>query len=73
MTFAARLAVVRNRMGWNAKEAAVMCGLPSQSWRNWETGKHPHDYERVCIAIADHTGVSLRWLALGDNGADYFA
>jgi len=64
--FAARLALVRNRMGWNLKEAALACGLPPSSWTNWETkGKRPHDYVQVCQAIANRTGANFEWLALG--------
>lgn len=63
--FAARLALVRNRLGWNAKEAALACGLPAQSWRNWESGKRPHDYAKVCQLIAARTGANVEWLALG--------
>lgn len=62
LTFPARLAVVRNRMGWNAKEAALACGLPQQSWRNWEAGKRPHDYELVCKKIHERTRCNLGWL-----------
>ncbi len=35
-TFGARLALVRQRMGWNLKEAALACQLPQGSWREWE-------------------------------------
>lgn len=64
--FAARLALVRNRMGWNLKEAALACGLPPSSWMNWETkGKRPHNYVQVCQTIANRTGASFEWLALG--------
>jgi hypothetical protein len=28
LTFGARLALVRHRMGWNIKEAAAACDLP---------------------------------------------
>lgn len=64
--FAARLALVRHKMGWNAKEAALACGLSAQSWRNWETGgMRPHDYAQVCQAIAARTGANVEWLALG--------
>lgn len=52
-------------MGWNAKEAALACGLPAQSWRNWEAGKRPHDYIDVCRKIATRTGCSAEWLAMG--------
>lgn len=34
--FGARLAAVRNKMGWNAKEAALACGIAQGSWREWE-------------------------------------
>lgn len=67
LTFAARLALVRNRMGWNAKEAALACGLPAQSWRNWEATKRPHDFEAVCRKIADRTGCDLAWLMGASN------
>jgi len=43
LTFGARLALVRHKMGWNIKEAATSCGLPAQSWRGWEVdGREPH-------------------------------
>ena len=67
MTFPARLALVRNRMGWNAKEAAFACGLPAQSWRNWEAGIRPRDLVEVAKQIAEHTGCSAAWLAMGDT------
>lgn len=70
LTFPARLAVVRNRMGWNAKEAALACGLPAQSWRNWEAGKRPQDYEAICKKIHERTGCNLPWL-MGSVTAAY--
>lgn len=63
--FSARLALVRNRMGWNVKEAALACGLPAQNWRNWEQGKLPQSMPRVCGDIARSTGVDPHWLAFG--------
>lgn len=66
LTFPARLAIVRNKLGWNAKEAALACGFPAQNWRNWEAGKKPHDYEQVCQQIHERTRVDLRWL-MGAN------
>ena len=60
-----RLAQVRNRMGWNAKEAAVACGFPAQSWRNWEAGQQPRDLVGVCERISDVTGVNVEWLMRG--------
>ena len=68
-SFASRLALVRHEMGWNSKEAALACGLPASSWRNWEAGKRPHDYEKVCKAISDRTGADLIWLSLGQQSA----
>ena len=64
--FATRLALVRHRMGWNAKEAALACGVSAQSWREWELqGRRPRDYENVCKQIAARTGVDLVWLMTG--------
>jgi DNA-binding XRE family transcriptional regulator len=67
MTFPARLVLVRNRMGWNVKEAALACGLPPQNWRNWEEGKRPHDFLKVCQQISAHTNADLDWLVWGDE------
>ena len=73
LTFKARLALVRNHMDWNTKEAALACGLPPQSWRNWEKGFKPRDYASACALIADRTGVDRDWLAFGmteDQGSN---
>jgi len=62
--FGARLAMVRQGMGWNVAEAASACGLPIASWRRWERDNdRPRDYMRVCQAIAAKTDVDLAWLA----------
>lgn len=65
--FGARLALVRQRMGWgNVKEAAVACGLPVESWRNWERdNREPRNYLEVCRTISNATGVSFMWLLTG--------
>ena len=66
-TFAARLALVRQRMVWNIKEAARECTLSDSSWREWElSGRLPRDYETVCKQIADVAGCDLHWLMTGD-------
>jgi hypothetical protein len=53
-------------MGWNAKEAAMACGISPQSWREWElAGRHPRDYENVCKQIAARTECDLVWLMTG--------
>lgn len=64
--FAVRLMLIRHEMGWNAKEAALACGLPAQSWREWEiAGRRPRDYEGVCRQIAARTGCDFVWLMCG--------
>lgn len=66
-TFGARLALVRQRMGWtNIKEAAEACAIAPQTWRQWESGKfEPRQLVNACMKIAGVTGVDYRWLALG--------
>jgi transcriptional regulator with XRE-family HTH domain len=65
--FAVRLVLVRHQMGWNAKEAALACGISPQSWREWElSGRRPRDYEGVCKQIAARTGCNLIWLMAGN-------
>lgn len=66
LTFAARLALVRHRMGWNIKEAAIACGVRPQSWRGWELERRlPHDLIGVVDAIAARTNVDPDWLLRG--------
>jgi transcriptional regulator with XRE-family HTH domain len=65
--FATRLVLIRHHMGWNAKEAALACGISPQSWREWElSGRRPRDYEGVCKQIAARTKCDLIWLMTGD-------
>src|SRR4051812_23987339 len=63
-TFGARLALIRQRLGWgNVKEAAIACGLPPESWRTWERDNvNPRNYPNVCRQIAERTGCDLAWL-----------
>lgn len=63
-TFGARLALVRQRMGWgNVKLAAEACGLPPESWRTWERdGVEPRGLNRIARKVADVTGCSYAWL-----------
>ena len=71
LTFGARLALVRHAMGWNMKEAAANCGLPAQSWRQWEVGGHmPRRVVDVAKQIAGVTGVDYLWLLLGPDRGD---
>jgi len=69
-TFGARLAMLRQHMRWgNVAEAARQCGLPVESWRNWEEGKRPRDLTEVAKAIADRTGCDVYWLVWGPSRA----
>lgn len=72
LTFGARLALVRHRMGWNVKEAAAACGLPAQSWRGWEVAGHlPRRYVEIAKTISTRTGCDYHWLVFGpDDGGD---
>jgi len=71
MTFGARLALVRQAMQWNMKEAAAKCGLPAQSWRQWEVYGHmPRRYVETVKLIAGATDVDYDWLLDGRSGGD---
>lgn len=66
--FGARLALLRWRLNYNLKEAALVCGFPPESWRTWELyGTMPRDLVAVTGQIADRTGVDRLWLMLGDD------
>jgi transcriptional regulator with XRE-family HTH domain len=65
-TFSERLVLVRHRMGWNLKEAALACGISPQSWREWELEhREPRRYQEACARIADRTGCNRVWLMTG--------
>jgi hypothetical protein len=68
-TFGARLALIRQRMGWgNIARAAKECGVPTDSWRNWEVdGREPHRLTTIAMAIATKTGCDYLWLVHGPN------
>lgn len=67
-SFASRLAVVRHEMGWNAKEAALACGLPAASWREWElNGREPRGIQKIVAQISARTGVDEYWLLMGKD------
>ncbi len=63
--FGARLALLRQRMGWNVKEAAEACDLIPQSWRNWEDGKSCQKLYDVARKVSSRTGADERWLISG--------
>jgi len=68
-TFGARLALIRQRMKWgNIARAAKECGVPTDSWRNWEVdGREPHRLVTIAVTIATRTGCDLDWLVYGPN------
>lgn len=68
-TFGARLALVRQAMGWgNVKQAAQLCGIAVETWRTWERdGVEPKSLVSACMKISGVTGVDYRWLALGPD------
>lgn len=70
-TFGARLALVRQHMRWgNVKEAAVACGLPTESWRSWERdGRAPQRLAEIAGIIADRTGCDFGWLVAGPRAS----
>jgi transcriptional regulator with XRE-family HTH domain len=68
-TFGARLALVRQRMQWNIKEAARECGIPAASWGTWENGAMPRRYTEMCRLIAERTGCDYGWLVLGPQSS----
>jgi hypothetical protein len=71
-TFGARLALIRQRMGWgNIARAAKECGVPTDSWRNWEVdGVEPRRLTTIAMAIASKVGCDYLWLVHGpDRGA----
>lgn len=69
-TFGARLALIRQHMKWgNVAEAARECGVPTDSWRNWEVdGREPRRLVTIAMAIATRTGVDVDWLIRGRSG-----
>lgn len=69
-TFGARLAAIRQKLGWNVKEAAIACGLPPENWRRWEQENiEPRRLVTIAMAIATRTGVDLDWLVYGPDRA----
>jgi hypothetical protein len=73
-TFGARLALIRQRVGWgNVAEAARACGIPTETWRTWESRTDdslPRKAVESCRQIAAVTGVDAGWLLTGHPSAD---
>lgn len=64
-SFGARLALIRQRMGWNIAEAARACGVNAESWRLWEQGRQPSRLTTIAMAIASASGCDYLWLVHG--------
>jgi hypothetical protein len=66
-TFGARLALIRQRMGWgNVEKAARECGIPVETWRSWERdNREPQRLTTIAMAIATKTGCDYLWLVHG--------
>lgn len=70
-TFGARLALIRQRMGWgNVEKAAKACGISTETWRSWERdNREPHRMQTIARQIATATGCDYLWLLIGpDDG-----
>ncbi len=71
-SFGARLALVRQKMDWNIKEAARECGVPGASWRTWERdGVSPRNKDEIAWTIAERTGCDYGWLLAGPRLTSY--
>lgn len=71
-TFGARLALIRQRMGWgNVEKAAKACGISTETWRSWERdNREPHRPATVAKQISGATGCDYYWLLVGPEGGD---
>lgn len=68
-TFGARLALIRQRMGWgNVEKAAKACGISTETWRSWERdNREPHRLVTIAKQIAGATGCDYLWLVHGPD------
>lgn len=62
-TFGARLALMRQAMGWNIARAAKECGIAEGTWREWEQDLYkPRNMRMVAEQISAATGITTSWL-----------
>ena len=66
-TFGDRIRQIRIDLDMDAQTAAALCGVPKNSWLNWEKGKRPQDLERVARQISDKLNVPLIYLLTGET------
>lgn len=65
-TWGARLALVRQRMGWNYEQAGHACEIEPETWRQWEkVGRSPRKIHEVARRISDQSGANYVWLMAG--------
>jgi len=71
-TFGARLALIRQHMGWgNIERAAKACGISTETWRSWERdNREPHRLATVAKKISTVTGCDYLWLLAGPQDGD---
>lgn len=69
-TFAARLALVRWRMGWNVREAERECHISQNSWLGYEGGRQPRNFVEIVNRIVLRTGVNKVWLMTGEGSPE---
>lgn len=69
-TFAARLALVRWRMGWNVREAERECNISQNSWAGYENGREPRKFVEIVNRIVLRTGVNKVWLLTGEGSPE---
>lgn len=67
-SFGARLALVRNHLRLNIKQAATRAGEVEASWNQWEKGRMPRDLVKTARKIADALGCDYLWLLSGHTG-----
>jgi hypothetical protein len=70
-TFAARLVLVRWKMGWNRAEASKECNLASpNAWATWEEGSMPRQFVENVNRIVLRTKVDRMWLMTGEGSPE---
>jgi transcriptional regulator with XRE-family HTH domain len=65
-TWGARLALVRQHMGWNYEQAGKACDIEPETWRQWEKrGRSPRKIHEIARRIASVSGANYVWLMAG--------
>lgn len=64
-SFGARLALVRNYLNLNVKQAAERAGVDDSSWSMWEQGREPRKLLATVAQISEALGCDEYWLLTG--------